>query len=317
MNLLTKENIQPRSGDETVFRISIFGPVFCFSFFLLGLILGMLFFVQSYRSSAAWGMILSGVYVLIMWGLCTILFRAVRAALSPANWLARIGPGGSLLKYRSYLHDDFPAEDPIALHLSWTEIADAQLQQELSTTSMSGKSQDRRWFLAIKLDPRYLDVERVRTALEFEKQRRPAYMKVDDLKHELFIARKNRADAGEITRIKREIALEKKRYPGRHGKGQFKDRPVVFIEPDLLKMEWTHVSPGKKRMKQLLARYTTIISAYLQHIDADKQMSEEDFTSRLAALLNRGETIEAVRLVRIQKGLDTTEAKAFIEKQTQ
>jgi hypothetical protein len=42
----------------------------------------------------------------------------------------RIGPGGILLKYRSYLHDDSPVEDPIALHLSWPEIVDAQLQQE-------------------------------------------------------------------------------------------------------------------------------------------------------------------------------------------
>jgi hypothetical protein len=315
MNLLTSRNIPPPRSNETVFRISLSGPLFTFLIFLIGLLIGVALFIYCYLSSVAWGMVLSGIYVLMMWGICHVLFRALVATLSPANWLARIGFDGMLLKYRSYLHDDSPAEDPVALQLSWPEIADAQLQQELyTTTDIDEKRQVQRWFLVLELDARYLDIDRISSALAFEKQRKPAHFKVDDLKHELFNARKNRADKAEIARIKREIALEKKRHPGKHSKTHFHDRPVVFIEPDQLKMEWTHITPGKKKLRRLLAQHTTVTADGQQQFDIEKPMTETEFNSLLAGLLGRDETIEAIKLVRLHLGLNTTEARAFIEK---
>jgi hypothetical protein len=314
MNLLTQNHLQPPRHDETVFRLSLWGPLLTFLLFLLGVLFGVTIFFTCFQSSIIWGMILSGLYTLIMLGLCRVLFHAVRAAFSPSNWLARIGPHGVLLKFRSYLHDDSPEEDPIALQLSWPEILDAQLQQEIHTTTDSdGKSRIARWFLALTLNPRYVDIDRIKSALEFESQRKPAHFSVDDLKHELFLARKNRAGAAEIARIKQEIAQEKKRHPGKHSKVRFNDRPIVFVKPDQLRIEWTHITPGKKKLRQQLLCRTKVISDQEQDIEIEKPMTESEFITLLETLLARDEKIEALKLVRQHLGLSTTEAKAYLE----
>ena len=136
MDFLTKHIISPPDSDETVFHIALWGPLITFLLFLIGLLIGVGIFVACYQSSIIWGMVLSGLYILVMAWLCQILWHALMATLTPANWLARIGPRGIVLKYRSYLHDDSPAEDPIALHLSWSEISATQLQYSPPWTSM-------------------------------------------------------------------------------------------------------------------------------------------------------------------------------------
>ncbi len=318
MDFLPKPAIPSPTSGETEFRIAIWGPLITFLIFLFGLLIGVALFIHSYRVSVTWGMVLSGLYVLFMWWLCSLLWRAFMATLSPANWLARIGPGGIVLKYRSYLHDDSPGEDPIAVRLSWAEIADAQLQKEIHTTfDIDEKRDTNRWFLAMKLNTPSHDLERIKSAIAYEQQRKPAHIKVDDLKHELFQARKNRATASEIARIKQQIASEKKRHPGKHNKTQFRDRPIVFINPDQLRMEWTHITPGKKKLRQLLAQYTTVTDDQTQRIDTTRKLTEKEFQTSLAILLKRNETIEAVKLIKTHLGLSTTDARAYIEQQRQ
>jgi hypothetical protein len=136
---------------------------------------------------------------------------------------------------------------------------------------------------------------------------------VDDLKHELFLARKNRAGAAEIARIKQEIAQEKKRHPGKHSKVRFNDRPIVFVKPDQLRIEWTHITPGKKKLRQQLLCRTKVISDQEQDIEIEKPMTESEFITLLETLLARDEKIEALKLVRQHLGLSTTEAKAYLE----
>lgn len=314
MNLLARQNIPPPRRGETIFRISLWGTLFSFLLVMSCFLGGAAFFVIGYHVSRFWVMIVSALYTLIVGGVCSVIFRTLMAIRSPTNWLARIGSDGILLKYRSYLHDDSPGEDPIALHLSWAEIADAQLQQEIHTsTDSDGTTWIKRWFLAIRLNPRYLDIDRVKAALEFEAQRKPAHFKVDDLKHELFVARKNRATDHEITRIKREIDRVKKLNPGKQSKTRIHDRPIVFISPDLLKMELTHITPGKKKLRELLSRYSTVVDDQKKQFDMEKPMTETEFNSLLTTLLNRGEKIEAIKLVQLQRGLSTSEAVAFIE----
>lgn len=314
MNLFARQNIPPPRRDETIFRISLWGTLFSFLLVVSCFLGGAAFFVIGYHVSRFWVMIVAALYTLIVGGVCSVIFRTLMAMRSPTNWLARISSDGILLKYRSYLHDDSPREDPIALHLSWAEIADAQLQQEIHTsTDSDGTIWIKRWFLAIKLNPRYLDIDRVKAALEFEAQRKPAHFKVDDLKHELFIARKNRATDHEIVRIKREIDRAKKLNPGKQSKTRFHDRPIVFISPDLLKMELTHITPGKKKLRELLAQYSTVADDQKKQFDMEKPMTETEFNSLLTALLNRGEKIEAIKLVQLQRGLSTSEAVAFTE----
>ena len=172
MNLFAKQNIPPPGSNDILFRISLWRPLISLLIFLVGALVGVALFIYSYQASITWGMVLSGIYNLIMWGICHILFRTVTATLSPANWLTRISSGGILLKYRSYLHDDSPEEDPIALHLAWHEIADVQLQQEIhSTIYIDEKRELRRWFLSIKLDSRYINAGKINSGTSISRNR--------------------------------------------------------------------------------------------------------------------------------------------------
>jgi len=315
MKLYTRAGIAPPEPDETVFRISRWGPVLSCLIILLGLVAGIALFIHSYRSGITWGTVLSALYTLIVWSLCRVLSHVVVAAFSSAGWLMRLGPDGILLKFRSYLHADSPEQDPVALRLRWADISEAYLQRECYTTTDSdGKRQLRRWFLVLKLNPRYVDTAKVKSLLAFENQRRPAHFRVDDLKHELFIARKKKAPGAEIENIKKAIVLEKSRHPGRSRKMYFRDRPVVFVDPDQLRMEWTHITPGKRRLRQLLELRTRVAGDHQQQFDMEKPMTEKEFNSLLTTLLSRDESMEAVRLVKLQLGLDTTGARLFIEK---
>ena len=94
----------------------------------------------------------------------------------------------------------------------------------------------------------------------------------------------------------------------------FRDRPVVFVDPDQLRMEWTHITPGKRRLRQLLELRTRVAGDHQQQFDMEKPMTEKEFNSLLTTLLSRDESMEAVRLVKLQLGLDTTGARLFIEK---
>ena len=315
MDLLNKRNIPAPAGDDTVFRLALWGPVITFFLFLAGLAFGVAVLAYCYQHAVVWGMVLSGLYVLLMAWICQVLWRALLAALSSANWLARIGSRGILLKYRSYLHDDSPDEDPIAVQLSWAEIAAAQLQEEIHTTmDIDEKRQVRRWFLDIQLDLPADRIARIRDAIAFEHQRKPAHFAVDELKHELFEARKRRAGAAEISRIKRQIATEKQRHPGRKHKTSFRDRAVVFIAPDRLRMEWTHLTPNRRRLRRLLERHTAIRDDEVSHIDTTRKLTEKEFQASLATLLKRNESIEAVKLVRTHLNVGATEARTYIQR---
>lgn len=318
MQLLAKKQIPPVDRTETVFRVSPWWAMLgCLLFVSLLLGVPTAMFVTTFFSPDIhgfhWSRILLALFILIMSPFCLIYSRTCTAAFQPSNWLARIGPGGMLVKYRSYLHDDSPEEDPVAIRLSWDEVERVHLQKEVLHTRSSSRAMDvRRVFLAVRLDRR-VNVGALKSALSFELHRKPAYFKISDLKHELFMARKNKAPAPEVARLKQAIRMEKARHPGRHSRGRFQHHPVTFAEPDLLNIEWVQVTPGKKTLGGLLSRYTTFVIADSRHIHADRTMTDDEFNALLAMLLGRADEVEAIKLVRRHMGCDIAEAKRFIE----
>jgi hypothetical protein len=315
MNFYTKQTLPPVGASDVVCRLSILGFIIALPFFISGLLIGFGLFYLSYQASTVWGMVLSGLYILLLWVACKMLYHLLKAARTPANWLVRIGPGGILFKYRSYLHDDSPQEDPIAFNLSWHEITDAQLQKETHVTrDADGASTINRWFLNIKIDPRYVDSDKIQKAIVFENQRKPAHFIIQDLQHELFEARKSKAAKTEIERIKQAIVAEKKRYPGKNYSSYYHDRPITFVDPDTLRMEWSHITPGKKKLRQLLAKHTTMSGDQVQRFEADKKMQDSEYNTLLASHISRDETLEAIKLMRMQTNCSIVEAKTLIEK---
>ncbi len=302
------------SDTSVVFRFSRWGTLLGLVIFVSGLIMGLGALVLSMLASTSLGVMFSSIYCLLLWFVCRMVYRMWVALGSSANWLARFGPEGALIKYRSYLHDDSPAEDPIAMLIPWRHIVSAQLQQERYTsTDNDGKYQNKRWFLQLQLDARFIDLEKVKSALAFEHQRKPAHFKVDELKRALFLARKSKSDASEIDRLKRLIKEEKAANPGNHAKSRFLDRPVLFAEPATLKILWSHLSPGKKCLRQLLQRYATVMKDTVEDVDISKPMTDAEFANVLATLIDRDDRIEAYKLVRLQKGISLSEAVDYVD----
>jgi hypothetical protein len=318
MNFYTRQALPPPGINDVVCRLAVWGPLLSFLLFLIALLVGIGLFSISYHAASITGMIFSALYTLLLWVVTRINYHVLSAARSPANWLARIGPGGILLKYRSYLHTDSPEADPIALQLSWLEISAARLQKETHDTRTGNETrQIDRWFLAITLSPGHVDINKIESAITFENQRKPAHFRIGELQHSLFEARKRKAAPTEIQSIKQAIAQEKRRHPGKHANTWFHDRPVTFVEPDTLRMEWSHVTPGRKKLLPLLNQYTKIIADQAQHYEADKKMDPAEFEKFLAGLLSRNETIDAIKLIRQQTGCSLVEAKAMIERRRQ
>jgi len=318
MDFLTKQSLPLATADELIVRNASWGPVIGFSVFAIALLLGGTFFIYSYQLGSVWGMCASAIYVFIVGAICRVMLRVLRALLSTANWLMRISPRGIFIKYRSYLHDDSPQHDPIALQLAWDEIASVHLQQETYITSdLEGRQWLKRQFLVLQLNPRVIETRKIQAALDFEKQRKPEHFKINELQHQLFLARKNKADHSEITRIKLQLDLQRKRNPGPHQKWLFKDTPVTFIEPDQIKLQVTQVTPGMHKLRQLLSQYITIVEDPAEKLDITRPMTDQEFTSKLRLLLDRSDTLEAIKLVRQHLGLTITEAKAYLEKTKQ
>lgn len=318
VKLLSTKSVQTVNPDERVFRIPAWGTLFSFGFMLLPLLAGLGLFAYSVQHGVFWGMLLSGGYSLLMGGICWMLLRAVRRNLSPDNWLARIGPTGILLKYRSYLHDDLPADDPVILALSWPQILETGLLEETTTRQdADGSQRIRRRYLTISLDSDQVDTERIRAALEFEHQRQPAGQRIGELQHELFRARRNRAENDEIRRLEEAVKREKELHPGARNRMRFKSRPVVFLPPDRLQVEWDQVTPGIRKLRQLLMDYTEFVEMESGLEDNGEPLDDGVFADRLAALLARDETLAALRLVRNQFGCNVTAAREYLRRSSQ
>ena len=312
MHFLSIGDIPPPSQDETIFRVGFWGTFFAFLFMLAAALMGAGIFIYAYQHDSAWGLFISFFYTLMMFFICRAFFRTLLANRSSANWIARIGDRVMLLKYRSYLHTASPEEDPIALQLAWPEIENTRFQQRIYS-STDDEHKIKRWYLEIVLDKRYVDVDKVKSALAFEYQRRPAHFQVIALQHQLFAARKSKASKEQINQIKQAITDEKKRHPGKTIKSWSNDRPVVFESPCQLIIEWTHLSPGKKCLEQLLARYTQINTETKKLVNIKMPMIESELQEALIDLLNRNEKLQAIKLIRLQTGMGLKEAKAYVE----
>ncbi|MCB1983814.1 MAG: hypothetical protein H6936_02850 [Burkholderiales bacterium] len=325
MQLLTARQIPSAGKADTVFRISRWGALAGYSFAVLvmaGLLTAFvaMFFAPEF-SGFHWLKVILGILLglltLLMWLIAGALQYSYTALGLPSNWLLRIGPCGVMIKYRSYIHFDSPQEDPVAIHLDWHEIDNIQRYRETVRIREMGEVNDiRHDYLMITLKPGCHTpgkISKVRKALEFEAQRKPAHFQVDALQHELFIARKNKAGDREIRRLKQAIQEEKKRHPGRHNKTRFKHRPVIFIAPDTLKIEWTHAAPEVKTLNALLAQYGTETVAAQRTIDMDTPKTSQEFAEILHAVLSRGDEITALKLIRAQFGYSISEAKAYID----
>ncbi len=99
--------------------------------------------------------------------------RMVTARYQPTNWLARVGPSGVYLQYRSYLNHRLPPQDRTVVFLPFAEIRAARRVSETRRTpdSDGGTVTRRLTWAELRLQG---DLTALREALAEEHRRRPA-----------------------------------------------------------------------------------------------------------------------------------------------
>ena len=317
MQLLTAQQITPPTATHTLFRGSRFGAGLVYYGFMFGVVISLALFAYSFQAPRLGDLPLSrGILALLLftsWIFYLFSSPVYRALQGPGNWLACIGEDGVLLKYRSYYHTDLPAEDPIAVRLSWGEIERVRLRIENVRRREGGEiTTNRQQYVLFDLQLQPADAQRLRSALSFEQQRRPLHFRIEELAHDLFMARKRGAASEEIAFIKNQMAEEKRRHPNRHAKWRIRHRAVTYIEPLTLEVSWDNITPALPVLRASLVRYTLFQTGPTLEVALDKSLSQESFRTTLDDLIRRDNELDAIKLVRRQLGCNLKTAKEFI-----
>lgn len=286
MQLLDDRTITPQAFD-LVCRERVLRPLF---FLALSLPLGLGLLGAVWFLDFGWGGLFGAVMsvaaggVLIVCGLLTLLIaafcaHAVRAALASSNWLLRARPDGIFLRYRSHQNGFAVSGEPVAVFVPRDEIAYLQNRviKTLGRDSEGQETQNHRDELRIRL----------------------THGDSADL------ARALRQERGRVGARLFGISTTARHYPVRLDAA---DEIVVdWAGPD----KSTH--PTLDRLLPMLAEQFPVRElSYHGHIPyADLSRAEQE--DQLAELAAAGDIISAVKIAMELYGLDTTQARAFVE----
>jgi len=170
----------------------------------------------------------------------------LKACLRPTNWLLKLSSSRVLIKYRSFLNYKYTEIDPVVIELSWRDIIWVRKTKETSSRGQGDSAvTEFLTYLDLKLNLSEAELKVIEAGLNEERRRKPQRSEVSDLRHELFIARKNKDSQHKIEEIKDRIRLAKKnKKPGKIiSIGKYNDYPVRLIDSDILRVRWNGIKP--------------------------------------------------------------------------
>ena len=240
------------------------------------------------------------------------------ARLRSSNWLVRLRPDQMLVKFRSYLNDHFPENDPVVVAMSLSEIQWVRKTREklISANCSEHNSKQISWhtYLDIKLKSSE-DGESLKKVLTTERNRSAPRSPVDELKHKLFRARKDKAPDHEINHLKQALKNERSRQKKKmRGSGtKHHHYPVRMVDDNVLRVEWGGVKPGIKSVLVMLDGKLNIEPELKITTDDWMDVQKEELGDKILDLAERGKIMEAVSLVRQKYGYSLTRSKEFVE----
>jgi len=223
-----------------------------------------------------------GYYILVVVGIVMWLFRKMLTArFHPANWLVRLTDDGMLIKFRSYLNNHFPDQEPTVIFIPHTEILSAR--QVVEKQELPDRDDNNRPTSSIKT------------------------IKFVEL------------DLAGDTKLLAEALLRERRY-AIDGKAQLKitrryhHLPVRLPTADKLQIEWK-VVPSAASLLDALSHHTRILAAEKTSRDFAglAQLSREEQENRLLELAESGDKIGAIAAARRIYGYNLAQAKEFVE----
>jgi len=212
-----------------------------------------------------------------------VALSGLRASLKDTNWLMRYDGARLFIKYRSYLNDHLPEEDPVVVEIGISEIkwVRAFREKRLIPGSKGRNRTVQSWtYLDIRLN--HEDTEKLRENLQQERQRWP-----------------------ETTGV------------SKSRRGHY---PVRLVEKDLIRIDWkshqTSITPNVEKTLKILGE-----KIETQDQKADRKVSdftalegldEEQQKQMIRELVEGGHRISAVKVVQKLYGSSTTEADEYI-----
>ncbi|GJL78180.1 MAG: hypothetical protein NPINA01_11690 [Nitrospinaceae bacterium] len=240
-----------------------------------------------------------------------------RARLRPSNWLVRLRPDQMLVKFRSHLNDHFNEEDPVVAAIPFAEIAWVRKTRERLMTPSSSDTHTTQvsWhtYLDVKLNSP--ETEELKETLTTERNRPAPKSREDELKHQLFQARKQKVSEAEISVIKESLKTERARKkPKMRGSGtRHHHYPVRMADSEILRVEWGGVKPKIKSILKMLNGKVHVEPELYLKTDHTLTPAENDMDSRILDLAERGKIMDAISMVRQQYGFSLTRSKEFVE----
>jgi hypothetical protein len=197
----------------------------------------------------------------------------LRARLRPSNWLARLHDAGLLVQLRSYRNFHFPDRGPTTVFVPYADIVSARGVRVRETVPGSD---------------RYERIERRRRTVELELT----------------------TDVMGRSEVIRALEAERQARPG----WRVNHYPVRLHAEGPLEIDW-EVMPRMDAFLVSLAGRTKILSELESVVDFTRitRLDSEAQRQRLAELLERGDELSAIKLVREIYGFDLMRAKAFVE----
>jgi hypothetical protein len=217
-----------------------------------------------------------GVFVLF----ANMIFRARRL---PTNWLVRAQTDGLLMKYRSYLNHHFPADDQTVAFVPFAEIEWVREHRITSTVPGGTRGDDTSY--------RY----------------RYAEFKVpEDLATEL---------SKHVDAEMRQVAPRRSGWIS--GSSRSSHYPVQAISGGLIRVEWG-VKPSLKHFLNEMKSRIEVKEKLGTSIDFRKiqNMSKAEQEQHLLELIETGDRISAVKVVKRLYKFNTTEAMRFVDEFT-
>ncbi|MEM7226488.1 MAG: hypothetical protein AAF495_26185 [Pseudomonadota bacterium] len=204
-----------------------------------------------------------------------IAWHAARASFRASSWRVRATTNGLYVKVRSFLNHGLSAEDAVVVYLPKAEIV--------------GVREHRIW------------------------ARRPGTDDSETIQRLVFLEIVlHDEDLGELVELlKRERAIE----PGKKSGVSMISRhyPVRVLPGGIVQVDWSGLSPGLKRAVTLLSGVYPLLDGQKTRQQRFTELDKTAQEDRLLELVERGETVSAIKLAKELYGYDTTDAKAFVD----
>ncbi len=154
----------------------------------------------------------------------------------------------------------------------------------------------------------------IKQGLVNERSLKPLSSKVNQLKSELFHARKSKVSKHELDDIKERLRLEKSiSQLNSRSSVKYHDYPVSLVDDAVLRIRWNGIKPNIKKTLAYLSDFINIETDIKIESDSTGKLQGKKLDDMIMDRIIKGDKIDAIKLVQRHYGYSNTEAVLFVD----